>query len=287
MENSTQSEQTSCWSEIEPELDSALGELSRKDHDALVVRFLQGRNFKEAAFALGTTEAGAKMRVTRALEKLRGVFAKRGIHMTAGIIGAAMSAHAVHAAPLGLAAGATAAAVTGAQLSASTCGLIETTLKIMAWQKAKTAAVLGAAALLTAGTGTFILTSTGTEPAAASPSASKAAYATPEATLKTLIAALAAADTKKFAEGCTPERARLFNERNAQKTEDELKREAAGMARAFSSFKIVNQKRISADEVHLHVAATGDLSQAQRGDQNPVMRMRRIAGEWKFDGHVQ
>ena len=62
------------WMQIAPLLDTAMGKLGRKDHDAVVLRFFQGRDFKEVGAALGASEDAAKMRVTRALEKLRKFF---------------------------------------------------------------------------------------------------------------------------------------------------------------------------------------------------------------------
>ena len=47
-----------------------MAQLGQKDHDAVVLRFFEGRSFKDVSLALGTSEAGAKMRVQRALEKV-------------------------------------------------------------------------------------------------------------------------------------------------------------------------------------------------------------------------
>ncbi len=44
------------WDQIGPLLDSAMGELGQKDHDALVLRFFEGRNFKQVGAALGASE---------------------------------------------------------------------------------------------------------------------------------------------------------------------------------------------------------------------------------------
>ena len=63
--------ETSDWPQIAPLLDGAMEQLGQKDHDAVVLRFFEGKNFKEVGAALGATEDAAKMRVNRALEKLR------------------------------------------------------------------------------------------------------------------------------------------------------------------------------------------------------------------------
>src|ERR1700690_2071987 len=121
------------WNQIAPLLDGALEQLGQKDHDALVLRFFEGRNFKEVGTALGASEAAAKMRVSRALEKLRKFFTKRGVSSTTAIIAGAMAAHSVQAAPVTLAKAVTAVAVAkGATASTSTFTLIKGALKIMA-----------------------------------------------------------------------------------------------------------------------------------------------------------
>ena len=69
--------ESATWPEIAPLLDGAMEKLGQKDHDALVLRFFEGRNFREVGVALGASEEAAKVRVGRALEKLRRFFTKR------------------------------------------------------------------------------------------------------------------------------------------------------------------------------------------------------------------
>ena len=141
------------WRQIAPLLDAAMEKLGQKDHDALVLRFFEDRNFKEVGAALGASEDAAKMRVSRALEKLRKFFTKRGVSSTTAIIAGAISANSVQAAPVALAKSVTAVAIAkGATASASTLTLIKGALKIMAWTKAKTVVVAGVAVVLTAST---------------------------------------------------------------------------------------------------------------------------------------
>jgi RNA polymerase sigma factor (sigma-70 family) len=130
------------WNQIAPLLDGALEQLGRKDHDALVLRFFESKNFAEVGAALGASEDAAKMRVNRALEKLRRFFTKRGVSSTTAIIAGTISANSVQAAPVALAKAVTAIAVAkGAAASGSTLTLIKGALKIMAWTKAQTAIV--------------------------------------------------------------------------------------------------------------------------------------------------
>ena len=93
--------------------------------------FSHCRWFKQIISVLGTTEAAAKMRVNRALEKLRAFFTRRGLMLSAMAIAGAISTHSVQAAPVGLATSVTLAALKGTTVTTSTLTLIETTLKLM------------------------------------------------------------------------------------------------------------------------------------------------------------
>ena len=150
-----EAEPMETWNQIAPLLDGALEQLGQKDHDALVLRFFENKTFAEVGATLGASEDAAKMRVNRALEKLRKFFGRRGVSSTTAIIAGTISANSVQAAPVALAKSVTAVAIAkGAAASGSTLTLIKGALKIMAWTKAKTAVVVGVGVLL-AGTGIF------------------------------------------------------------------------------------------------------------------------------------
>jgi len=146
--------ESGAWIQIAPLLETAMAQLGEQEHNAIVLRFYEGKALKQVGAALGTGEDAARMRINRALEKLRKFFAGRGLTLSAAVIAAAVSTSAVQAAPAGLAATVT-AAVQGTAVTASTLTLIKGALKIMAWTKAKTAIVVGASVLLAAGTTTF------------------------------------------------------------------------------------------------------------------------------------
>jgi RNA polymerase sigma factor (sigma-70 family) len=107
----SQASHEETWQQIAPMLDGAMGQLGQKDHDAVVLRFFENKNFAEVGAALGASEDAAKMRVSRALEKLRKFFTKRGVDSTTAIIAGAISANSVQAAPVGLAAKISSAAI--------------------------------------------------------------------------------------------------------------------------------------------------------------------------------
>jgi uncharacterized protein (TIGR03435 family) len=149
--NETTSE---VWPHIAPLLDDALAGLSAADRHAVVLRYFDGKSLGEVGAALGASEGAAKKRVTRAVEKLRRFFTKRGVTLTATVLTAAISANSVQAAPLGLAATVTAATAKGVVVSGSTLTLIKGALKIMAWTKMKMAIAITVGVLLAAGTAT-------------------------------------------------------------------------------------------------------------------------------------
>jgi len=149
----SETEADETWEQLAPLLDDAMGQLGDKDRTAVVLRFFGGRSFAEVAAAAGVSENAAKKRVSYALEKLHRYFSKRGVSSTTAVITGAISAHSVQAAPVALAKSVTTIAVTkGTAATGSTLTLIKGALKIMAWTKAKTVMVAGAAALLATGT---------------------------------------------------------------------------------------------------------------------------------------
>lgn len=97
--NAIESEAAPNWEQTRPLLDEALERLSRKDRDALLLRFFEQRSLAEVGAALGTNEGAACKRVNRALEKLRAFLARRGADTAASTFAVALSSNAVHAAP--------------------------------------------------------------------------------------------------------------------------------------------------------------------------------------------
>jgi len=120
------------WEKIRPALDGAMHELKESDRDAILLRYFENRQFAEVGAKLGLNENAARMRVERALEKLRAIFAKRGI-TTASAFASVISANAVQLAPANLA-----ATLTTTSIAAAGTGTF-TLLKIMTATKIKLA----------------------------------------------------------------------------------------------------------------------------------------------------
>jgi RNA polymerase sigma factor (sigma-70 family) len=156
------------WERLAPALDDAMARLGSKERDAIVLRFFQDKPVTDVARALGVSQPAAKKRVTRGLEKLRHFFAKRGVAVSVGALGAALGAGSVQAAPSGLAATASTLALTkGASASLSIATVTQGTLKLMAWTRFKAIASLSAGVLLAVGTVTTAITVASSTPGAA------------------------------------------------------------------------------------------------------------------------
>jgi uncharacterized protein (TIGR03435 family) len=148
----------SVWEQLAPLLDEAIGRLRTADRNVVALRYFQNKSAHEIAAALNIGEEAAKKRLSRAVEKLRLDFYKRGINVSTAVLSGTVLAHSVQAAPAALAKSVTGVALAkGATASTSTLTLIKGALKIMAWTKAKTAIVVGAGLLLTAGTTTVVV----------------------------------------------------------------------------------------------------------------------------------
>jgi RNA polymerase sigma factor (sigma-70 family) len=139
----------SVWREISPKLNDAIGNLNAADRDAIILRFIEGKNLQEVGAALGISEEAAKKRVSRALEKLRMFFQSEKMELSSERLSHVIQAHAVESAPAALGALIVTQVLNASAVQASTLTLMKTTLSIMKWMKIKTAIItlllLGAA----------------------------------------------------------------------------------------------------------------------------------------------
>jgi RNA polymerase sigma factor (sigma-70 family) len=141
-------ETDAAWKKIAPMLDQALVNLSEKDRAAVALRFFHKKSFKEIGQSMGLTEDGAQKRVSRAVEKLRADFARRGMVLPLALITAAIVAGAVQAAPSHLAESVASAAFAGTAVTAN--ALAKLTLSAWDLARLKLQALQGAAVALVA-----------------------------------------------------------------------------------------------------------------------------------------
>lgn len=93
-----------AWAKIEAAIDEAMETLAEPERSALVLRFFQNQSLREVGASLGISEDTAQKRVSRALDRLRTFFLRRGVPVAAATLAADLSAQAVQVAPVGLAA---------------------------------------------------------------------------------------------------------------------------------------------------------------------------------------
>jgi RNA polymerase sigma factor (sigma-70 family) len=135
------------WQKLRPVLDGAMHELKEADREAILLRFFENQPFAEIGAKLGLNENAARMRVDRALEKLRAAFLQRGVATTTALT-SVISANAVQIAPTGLA-----ATLASTSLAGAGTGTTFTLLKFMTATQLK----LGVTALVVAGTATALV----------------------------------------------------------------------------------------------------------------------------------
>ena len=135
---------SSLWAQIEPFLDEALEALPEADRRAILLRYIANQSLHEVGKTLGTSDDAAQKRISRALEQLRVIFARRSIIITAAGLATDLSAHAIISAPAAL--GAT---ISANALSASLTPLLQTTHSIAMTSLNKT--LIAATVLLTSG----------------------------------------------------------------------------------------------------------------------------------------
>lgn len=70
------------WVDVEPVIDDLLARLKADERNALLLRFYQEEEFAAIAGSFGISEQAARMRVSRALGKLRGWLQQEGIGVT-------------------------------------------------------------------------------------------------------------------------------------------------------------------------------------------------------------
>src|SRR5947207_9331144 len=138
------------WADIEPILDEAMHELDDTDRAAVLLRYFENKSLREVGQTLGTSEDAAQKRVSRAVERLREFFSKRGVTIGASGLAVVISANAVQAAPAGLAVTiSTAAALAGATIAATATASATEAIAMTTLQKT----IIGATLLAAVGTG--------------------------------------------------------------------------------------------------------------------------------------
>jgi len=127
------------WNQLRPVLDDAMGKLSVADRNALLLRFFKDKTLREVGKQLGLSEDAARMRVARALDRLRELLVQQGIKTTTAALAVAVSSNAIGAVPSGLVATIASASLAGA--ATATTSTTITILKLMTMTKLNLSAI--------------------------------------------------------------------------------------------------------------------------------------------------
>lgn len=95
----TDTSDDAAWKEMTPVLDEALDGLSEDDRRVILLRFFDQKTMADLGRALGVTEDAAKMRVSRALGRLREQLGGLSVPCTAALLGTLLLERSVEAAP--------------------------------------------------------------------------------------------------------------------------------------------------------------------------------------------
>jgi len=284
MESLSAETEPEVWRQIRPLLEEAMVRLGPADRDALVLRFFEGKSLKEVSLTLGVSEAAVKMRLARALEKLRTYFSHCGITSTTATIAGAISANSIQVAPITLAKSVTAAALAkGVTAPASTTTLIKGALKIMAWSKMKTATATAVILILATGGTMIVRHQTKPLPELPAPldraSFVNAGYQTPEKTMQTMLWSMTLGDSDAYLACCTDEERARREKVWAGMSKDALSAKAQKELAGVTGAEILDQTNISASDriITVHLVGTGNTEK---------MQFSKVGTEWKFAREV-
>jgi RNA polymerase sigma factor (sigma-70 family) len=82
------------WSQVRPLIDEAVAHLLEHERNAVLLRFFEGKSHREVGEELGLTENAARMRVERAVEKMRRYFSQHGVNTTGALLATTLGARA-------------------------------------------------------------------------------------------------------------------------------------------------------------------------------------------------
>ncbi|HXS68319.1 MAG TPA: sigma-70 family RNA polymerase sigma factor [Candidatus Polarisedimenticolia bacterium] len=143
METNTNSD----WEEISPRLDQAVNQLGEEDRQAILLRFFAQKTMRDVGAAMGVSEAAAKMRVGRAVDRLRTQLGAGGVACTAAVLGTVLAERSVEAAPA-----ATVSRLAAMHLQAAGCaakgGMLKTLSRISKPKLAATAVIVASFCIL-------------------------------------------------------------------------------------------------------------------------------------------
>jgi RNA polymerase sigma factor (sigma-70 family) len=149
------------WEELAPLLDEGLNKLGAGERDALLLKYFEKKSLRQVGEALGISEDAATKRVSRAVERLRVFFQRRGTVVSAIALTTLLASESAKAAPVALA-GSIATGATSGAAGAGAASVAKGAMGLMFVQRLKLAAL--AASVLLVGVGGVYIASTASAP---------------------------------------------------------------------------------------------------------------------------
>jgi len=290
------------WTQIEPLLDDAMHALDDIDRTAILLRFFENKSLREVGENLGTTDDTARKRVNRAVERLREFLTKGGITVGASGLALALSTSAVQAAPVGLVATFSTAAIAGTTIAATASAATIKTIAMTTLQK-----VLITATIIAVGVATPLVIqhqaklrkenarTLSAQRQRAAPILALAAsendfpreswafrgYATPESALVSLVWAAVNSDLEGFLNSLSPEqqsRVRLRWQRQGLSDEAQFRNSISNQFGVTKRIRILNKEILSDSEVILRLQMEGEKG----GTGTVGKKVQRLGNEWKI-----
>lgn len=126
------------WKQIAPLLDGAINQLPERDRVVICLRFFGTKSAREIGAALRVSEEAAQKRVTRAVDRLREIFVRNGVTLSAATLATILASNATATVPPGLALSVTTGALAG---GTAITGFSISTLKLILMSKLKISAI--------------------------------------------------------------------------------------------------------------------------------------------------
>jgi RNA polymerase sigma factor (sigma-70 family) len=129
------------WKQIAPLLDGAINQLPERDRAVILLRFFGTKSAREIGADLRVSEEAAQKRVTRAVDRLRQIFVRNGVTLSAATLATILAFNATAAVPPGLSLSVTTGALAGGTVVTGFTGFSISTLKLILMSKLKISAI--------------------------------------------------------------------------------------------------------------------------------------------------